>query len=100
MHDIEKAQSLSGIMLVCACMFGVGTFGLASAIHRQGVDEVLEGAVKFETLQDCEQQTDLEAAAHFDQEARSVMVDSFCAQNKAAGSIEDVPVSAAGIMAP
>ncbi len=100
-RDLEKAQNLSGIMLVCACMFALGTFGLASAIHHhQGLDEATDGMVSFETLQDCEQQTEIEVAAHFDQEVRKNIVESFCTKNKKSGLIRDIPVSAAGVTAP
>ncbi|TAF53913.1 MAG: hypothetical protein EAZ61_06345 [Oscillatoriales cyanobacterium] len=101
MQDLHKAQNLSGIMLVCACMFALGTFGLASAIKTPpGSDETIEEMTSFETLQDCQQQTDLEVAAHFDQEVREGLVQSFCTKTKKAGLIKNIPVSAAGIAAP
>jgi hypothetical protein len=99
MQGIDKAQNLSGIMLACACLFALGTVGLASAInHRSASDDAMDGMVSFETLQDCEQQANLEVAAHFDKEVREGLVDAFCTKSKAAGLIDDIPVSAAGMV--
>jgi hypothetical protein len=51
-------------------------------------------------LQDCQQQTGLEVAAHFDKDVRENLVQSFCTKTKEAGLIENIPVSAAGITSP
>lgn len=101
MQDMGKMQNLSGVMLVFAFMFAIGTFGLASVVNRHpDLDDVTDGTVSFETLQECEQKTDVEVAAHFDQEVRVGIVESFCSRNKESGLIENIPVSAAGIATP
>jgi hypothetical protein len=101
MQDLNKAQNLSGVMLVCACMFALGTVGLTTALKtNRAADKMADDTTSFETLQDCQQQTGLEVAAHFDKDVRENLVQSFCTKTKEAGLIENIPVSAAGITSP
>lgn len=100
MRDMEKAHNMSGVLLVCACLFGGGMLGLASTVRHASTNEGVERTTHFQTVQDCERQTDLKAAEHFDQEVRSMIVQSFCSQTKTAGRIETAPVSGAGMTTP
>jgi hypothetical protein len=82
-------------------MFALGTVGLTTALKtNRAADEMADDTTSFETLQDCQQQTGLEVAAHFDKDVRENLVQSFCTKTKEAGLIENIPVSAAGITSP